>query len=193
MRNTALKKVIGIFLATLFIILNYSPIVQDIVRFPAKLQIFEGESQVLNFSLPLQARVINKNDVNVLKFNGDSLKDHKRYDISKPLSIEPVSQGDVSVDFMLFGLIPIKKLTISVTSPKKLIPGGNSIGVSLYTNGALIVGTSDVTDQDGITHFPAIDAGLLPGDIIEKVNGVSVKDAGHLSQLVNKVKDNPWI
>ena len=69
-----------------------------------------------------------------------------------------------------------------------MIPGGNSIGVSLYTNGALIVGTSDVTDQDGITHFPAIDAGLLPGDIIEKVNGVSVKDAGHLSQLVNKVK-----
>jgi stage IV sporulation protein B len=188
MGNITLKKVIGILLATLFLIFNYSPIVQDIVQFPAELQIFEGESQVLNFGLPLQARVNNKNDVNVLKFNGDSLKEQKRYDISRPLSIEPVNQGDVSLDFMLFGFIPIKKLTISVTSPKKIIPGGNSIGVSLYTNGALIVGTSDVTDQDGITHFPAIDAGLLPGDIIEKVNGISVKDAGHLSQLVNKLK-----
>ena len=76
------------FLATLFIILNYSPIVQDIVRFPAKLQILKV-NLVLNFSLPLQARVINKNDVNVLKFNGDSLKDHKRYDIANlcPLSL----------------------------------------------------------------------------------------------------------
>lgn len=188
MRITALKKAIGILLATLFLVFNYSPIVQEIVRFPAELQIFEGESQILNFGLPLQARITNSNDVNVLKFNGDSLSDQKRYDISRPLSIEPVSQGDVNLDFMLFGLIPVKKLTISVTSPKKLIPGGNSIGVSLYTNGALIVGTSDVTDQDGITHFPAIDAGLLPGDIIEKVNNVPVKDAVHLSQLVNKVK-----
>ena len=45
-----------------------------------------------------------------------------------------------------------------------------------------------MTDKNGITHFPAIDAGLLPGDIIEKVNNVTVKDAEHLSRLVNKMK-----
>lgn len=188
MKIAAFKKAIGILIVALFLAFNYSPIVQNIVRFPAELQIFEGESQVLNFGLPLQAKIAGKNDVNVLKFNGNSLKERNSYDIGRPLTIEPISPGDVNLDFMLFGFIPIKKLTISVTSPKELIPGGNSIGVSLYTNGALIVGTSDVTDQDGITHFPAIDAGLLPGDIIEKVNGIAVKDAGHLSQLVNKVK-----
>ncbi|NLB41903.1 MAG: SpoIVB peptidase [Clostridiales bacterium] len=188
MKKRVLKKAFGIILTALFLVLNYSPIVQDISRLPAELQIFQGDTQILDFKLPIKARVSDSNDVNVLKFNGDSLKSHKVYDISHPLAIEPVNQGNVDLDFMLFGFIPIKKLTIRVTSPKRLIPGGNSIGVSLYTNGALVVGTSEVTDEKGITHFPAIDAGILPGDIIEKVNGVTVKDAAHLTRLVNKVR-----
>jgi stage IV sporulation protein B len=187
MRKAAVKKAFGVLLAVLFLAINYSSFVQNIVQFPAELQIFEGDVQIVDFPLPLQVRVRSK-DVNVLKFNGDSLKDQHIYRMSEPLSIEPIKQGDVDLAFMLFGFIPIKQLKISVTSQKSLIPGGNSIGVSLYTNGALVVGTSEVTDEEGITHFPAIDAGLMPGDVIEKVNGVTVKDAGHLSQLVNKVK-----
>jgi stage IV sporulation protein B len=187
MRKKILKKTIGVILAALFLAFNYSSYVQNIVKFPAELQIFEGDSQKLEFYLPMQIKV-RSNDLNVLKFNGNSLKDQHLYNVNKPLSIEPVKQGDVALDLMLFGFLPIKQLKISVTKQQSLIPGGNSIGVSLYTNGALIVGTSEVTDENGITHFPAIDAGLMPGDIIEKVNGVTVKDAGHLSQLVNKVK-----
>jgi stage IV sporulation protein B len=188
MKKSSIRKTTGILLALLFLAFNYSPLVQDVVRFPAELQIFEGETQILDFGLPLQAKVSNNNEINVLKFNGDTLKEKQVYDISRPLSIESISQGNVNIDFMLFGFIPVKKLTINVTSAKKLVPGGNSIGVSLYTKGALVVGTSDVTDKNGITHFPAIDAGLLPGDIIEKVNNVTVKDAEHLSRLVNKMK-----
>ena len=187
MRKGTIKKIVGVLLAVFFFAFNYSSYVQNIVKFPAELQIFEGDIQTLDFRLPLQVK-IRSNDRNVLKFNGNSLKDQHVYRMSEPLSIESVKQGDVNLDFMLFGIIPIKQLKISVTSQKSLIPGGNSIGVSLYTNGALIVGTSEVTDDQGITHFPAIDAGLMPGDIIEKVNGVTVKDANHLSQLVNKVK-----
>lgn len=188
MKRRVLKKAFGIILTAIFLVFNYSPIVQDISRLPAELQIFQGDTQILDLRLPIKARINDSNELNVLKFNGDSLKSLEVYDISQPLAIEPVNQGNVDLDFMLFGFIPIKKLTIQVTSPKKLIPGGNSIGVSLYTNGALVVGTSEVTDKKGITHFPAIDAGILPGDIIEKVNGVTVKDAAHLTQLVNKVK-----
>ena len=183
------KKIIGVLLTALLLVFNYSSMVQEIVRFPAELQLFEGDTQILEFDLPIRAKIRNEqNEVNVLKFNGDSLINKKTYNINEPLYIEPITQGNVNLELMLFGFFPIKQLTIHVTSPKRLIPGGNSIGVSLYTDGALIVGTSDVTDKHGITHFPAIDAGLLPGDIITKVNGVAVKDATHLSHLVNKVK-----
>lgn len=184
------KKSVGIFLALLFLLLNYSPYVQNIKKFPSELQIFEGDSQVLNFKLPFQVKIEGDN-IDVLKFNGNSLKDIHIHDMDEPLSIETIEQGDVSLYFKLFGFIPIKHMKISVTPEKRLIPGGNSIGVALNTQGALIVGTSEVTDSDNVTHFPSMDAGLLPGDIIERVNGIEVKDANHLTRLVNKIKDNP--
>lgn len=187
MKRTTWKKIIGLALAILFLTLNYSSYVQGFSRFPNELQIFEGETQTLDFRLPLSVNIKGENQ-NVLKFNGNSLKDQPQYSMKDPLSIESVEQGDVFLNFKLLGIIPIKQMKISVTPQKSLIPGGNSIGVSLYTRGALIVGTSEVTGSDGVIHYPSMDAGIVPGDIIERVNGVSVKDANHLSQLINKAK-----
>lgn len=187
MRKKAFKKIFGVLLAIGFLAFNYSSYVQSIKRYPAELQIFEGDIQTLDFRIPLSVKIESDN-VNVLKFNGNSLKDQPMYNMKDPLSIETIEQGDVSLHFKLLGFIPIKQMKISVTSQKSLVPGGNSIGVSLYTNGALIVGTSEVIDIKGVTYYPAMDAGLMPGDVIEKVNGVVVKDANHLSQLVNKLK-----
>lgn len=187
MKRTLRKKIIGWVLAAAFVALNYSSYVQSISRFPSEIQIFEGDTQILNFHLPLSV-TIESDNVNVLKLNGYSLKDQPQYNMRDPLAIETMEQGDVSLYFMLLGIIPIKQMRVSVTPQKSLIPGGHSIGVSLHTRGALIVGISEVTGPDGNVSYPAMEAGLSPGDIIERVNGVAVKDAGHLSQLVNKAK-----
>ena len=50
-----------------------------------------------------QAKVSNNNEINVLN-NGDTLKEKQVYDISRPLSIESISQGNVNIDFMLLDL-----------------------------------------------------------------------------------------
>ena len=124
MRKGTIKKTVGVLLAVFFFAFNYSSYVQNIVKFPAELQIFEGDIQTLDFRLPLQVK-IRSNDRNVLKFNGNSLKDQHVYRMSEPLSIESVKQGDVNLDFMLFGIIPIKQLKISVTSQKSLSNTGS--------------------------------------------------------------------
>ena len=187
MGKSTIKKVCGIVLALLFLLLNYSPYVQDIKRLPKQLQIFLGDTKTLEFHIPLPIKIEGDN-INVLKFNGNSLKDQYIYEPGQSLFIEPVNQGDVALDFKLFGLIPIKRIQVKVNPPKKLYPGGSSIGVSLYTKGALLVGISEVYDKDGVAHNPALDAGLRPGDIIDKVNGIQVKNAQHLSDLVNIAK-----
>ena len=70
---------------------------------------------------------------------------------------------------------------------KKLIPGGDSIGVTIYTQGALIVGISEIVDENGINQCPATDADLRPGDIIEKVNGIVIKNVDYLSILIENL------
>lgn len=183
------KKIFGIICALAFLALNYSPYVQNIRQLPTEIQIFEGQSKVLDFGLPFPVKIEGDN-VDVLKFNGNSLKDQPIYEMNKPLSIEPVDLGDVSLDFKLFGLIPVKQINVKVNPHRVLYPGGSSIGVSLYTQGALLVGISDVYDEKGKAHSPALDAGIRPGDIIEKVNGITVKNADHLSELVNIAKED---
>lgn len=188
MSKNRIRKIFGFLLASVFLAINYSPYVQNIQRYPAEMQIFEGDIQKLDFSIPFLVKIESDN-VDILRFNGYSLKDQPVYNMKDPVSVESLGQGDVDLSFKLFGLIPIKRIKINVTSQKMLIPGGNSIGVSLSTNGVLVVGTSEVVDSEGITYYPAMEAGLAPGDVIEKLNGIVVKDANHLSQLINKVKN----
>jgi stage IV sporulation protein B len=93
------------------------------------------------------------------------------------------------VQLNLLGIIPIKDVRINVTDyldGKKLVPGGQSIGVTLHTKGALIVGVSDIVNNQGETVNPAREAGLKVGDVIESINGIQVNDADHLSQIVNE-------
>lgn len=187
MGKSTFKRVCGVIFALFFLLLNYSPYVRGVKRIPTQIQIFEGDTKTLNFGIPLPIKIEGDN-VDVLKFNGNSLKDQHIYEMGEPLAIESANQGDVSLDFKLFGFISIKQMQVRVNPPKRVYPGGSSIGVSLYTKGALLVGISEVYDKGGTSHNPALDAGLRPGDIIEKVNGISVKNAQHLSDLVNVAK-----
>jgi len=114
------------------------------------------------------------------------------------LDYEPVttvsSQNDESLadiygmtttaTFRLLGLIPIKTIQIKEGHPYTLVPGGSSIGVTMYTKGTLVVGTSSVMCADGLQN-PAASAGLRAGDIILQANGIDVQNAEHLSQLCN--------
>src|SRR5690554_376118 len=186
-KNCSKKQILGICLAILFLLINYSPNVQELRGVPSELKLFEGDVQTLNFRLPFSVK-IESDEIDVLKINGNSLAEKHIYNMGKPLHIESVKRGDVFLNFKLFGFIPLKELKISVEPQKELIPGGNSIGVTIYTQGALVVGISEITDENGKIHCPAIEAGLRPGDVIDKVNGVQVKNADHLSILVEKLK-----
>ncbi len=66
-----------------------------------------------------------------------------------------------------------------------MVPGGQSIGVLLHTKGALVVGSMNITSDSGEPVNPAKVAGLQAGDVIEKYNGIEIKNAAHLSELIN--------
>ncbi len=184
------KQLIGILLAFAFILLNYSPQVQNFSKIPVVLKIAEGQSHTLDFQFPLNVQV-RGNNIDVLKLNGNSLKDHAIYNLREPIQIEPVTRGKVKLYFTWLGIIPIKSMEVMVFPRQTLTPGGHSIGVTLYTKGALVVGTSEVTDVNGQSSFPADDAGIIPGDVIVGINGRQIQDAEHLSEMVNEYTNTP--
>lgn len=62
------------------------------------------------------------------------------------------------------------------TEGKTVVPGGQCIGIALYMDGIMIVGSQEIRGENGQTAYPARDAGLEPGDIIKSVNGTRVSN-----------------
>lgn len=108
---------------------------------------------------------------------------------SKGIEIASVEDGESNVTVKVAG-VPVRTVKVKVGKSRNIMPGGKSIGVTMHTKGALVVGTSDVISPDGTAANPAKEAGVLAGDIIESVNGVTIEDADHLSEVVNKQTGN---
>ncbi len=72
-----------------------------------------------------------------------------------------------------------------VSEETLLIPGGQPIGVTLYTKGVLVVDISDVVSADGTHLSPSKDAGIKKGDLITFFNESPVSDVEDLSVAIS--------
>ena len=81
---------------------------------------------------------------------------------------------------LLLFIIPINVLAYS----DRIIAGGENIGITLNSDGILIVGTYEVNGTS-----PAKEAGLKTGDVIQKINNNSVSTIEDMATEINKVKD----
>ena len=68
----------------------------------------------------------------------------------------------------------------SAGKARRLIPGGQSVGVAMNTAGVVVIGTSDL----GKLPSPIRKAGIQNGDIIRRVNGVEVNSSEALSGMI---------
>jgi stage IV sporulation protein B len=183
-KNNGIK--IFLRLAGAFVLILVVFMAIQIGNIPSEIYVADGISKTVNFRLPVNV-TISGDAVGVVKFNGTTLSEKNQYNLSEPIIIEATQPTEVKLN--LLGVIPIKNVKINVTDyldGKKLVPGGQSIGVTLYTKGALIVGISDIKNSSGQTVNPAREAGLRAGDVIEYINGIEVNDSDHLSKIINE-------
>ena len=83
--------------------------------------------------------------------------------------------------------LPLKKVKVEVSADKRLIPGGQALGVAMRTDGVLIVGVSEAAE--GIS--PAKTAGLMAGDVIRSVDGQAITTAKELTDALTKAGTKP--
>lgn len=179
------KKRLGITLAALVTLLNFSAPVQLIKNIPDELRVLDGQSYAINFNLPGGIEVKGENVEVVGSTAGQTLAEVN--DGHTPLELKS-SGGSGQLELSLFGILPLKTIDVKVIESQSLLVGGQSIGVTLYTRGALVVGTAEITDENGDLHNPAQEAGLLPGDVIISAEGMTIEDSEHLSQIISNSK-----
>lgn len=97
--------------------------------------------------------------------------------------LTPQNQGRFQLKYSIFGLIPIKTATVSVIDRQSVTPGGFTVGISLHTDGLLVVALSDIPVEGG-SRCPAKAAEILPGDIIVSYDGEKVQNTAHFASLV---------
>ncbi|HML49452.1 MAG TPA: SpoIVB peptidase S55 domain-containing protein, partial [Clostridia bacterium] len=181
MRSNRIKQSIGVLLSLVALIINYSPQVEAWRDLPTTLHMRAGQEHELNLGLPMEVRV-EEGGVQVISSTDETLQQ------ANSVRIQANEQGDARLSLSILGF-PIRQMTLDVAPARMIVPGGQAIGVALMTDGVLVVGTSDLSGVEG--GSPARVAGIRPGDMIRTINGVSVKSATHLAELVNQSAGKP--
>ncbi len=68
----------------------------------------------------------------------------------------------------------------------QVVPGGQSIGVLLQSKGVMVVGISPIKDNWGKKKNPEAEAGIQVGDIILKINHISVNHDEKIKEIVEQ-------
>ncbi|TXL67929.1 SpoIVB peptidase [Cerasibacillus terrae] len=171
MKNN-IKKVIGFMLLAILFTIPFLTPVQKYLAIP-------NEITILNQDIPLQLPNLG----NTVKVNTKEQSVVEAYDSSN-IEMSELESGTEELTYQVAG-VPIKKVDVSVLKDKKVIPGGQSIGVELQTKGVLVVGHHLVSTDNG-TESPGEDAKIQTGDVILKINKHDIKEMTDVKPIVEK-------
>ena len=108
--------------------------------------------------------------------------------------VQKVSQNqnynNSKYDVMLFGNIKLKEISVTTYPKLKVIPTGNLIGLKLYTNGVLVIGTSEIKNINGNIEKPFLIADIKEGDIILELDNKKIESSTDIENITNLSKGN---
>jgi len=161
-----IKTLIGILLLLLFIIFPFLTDMRNYISIPTNISAFKNEE-------PLNISNIGSYDV---------FSEQKSI-ITRNNELFPQEVGQTEVLFKK-GSIPVKKMNVNVLENKKIVPGGQSVGVQLHTLGVLVVGHHLVHNKSS-SLSPGEDADILVGDVILEMDGKKIKQIEDVKPIVN--------
>lgn len=93
--------------------------------------------------------------------------------------------GNYQVPVKLFGVLPVKNVDVKVIRKMKVAPSGEPIGIYVETNGLLVLDTTEIQGEDGLTYAPGENI-LKTGDYILKWNNEPVPTIAKLDQAIQE-------
>lgn len=183
-----IRPLAGICLSLLFLSLCLHPQIRTIMGLPDTQKMVVGETNLIRIDLPdrlqrsLELTVARPTRNVFAPSVGAAVSISRNGSSYEIMALKP---GTADLSLNLWGYIPIKSIQIQSLPPKKVVAGGHSIGVSLQSQGILVVGFAPVLGHDGQKCYPGRDAGMEIGDKIMAVDGQAVGTEMDLAQIID--------
>lgn len=102
---------------------------------------------------------------------------------AKPAAV--LGSGSHSEQLMLWGIFPIKTVTVTEVDARLVIPCGTPFGIKMTTEGVMVVELSGFDNGTAIVS-PAKDAGISEGDLIVSISGQNVHSNKDVSEIISE-------
>lgn len=145
---------------------------------------FAGQNKQLTLDMPVHAEVTVTNP-DVVTVNGNSQRSFVA-PLSRPLAIQSSHAGHAEMKVKLFGAIPLKTVKVNVVPDLKVVPGGQTIGVKIHSDGILVVGHHLIQVSPDTKNSPGELADIRLGDLIIRMNGQEMNDVSKVADIVNQ-------
>lgn len=156
-------------------------------RIPDQINILVGKEEVLSLGIPMEAE-LNTDDITVIQTNTERLPANSLHlNLNEPVILESSKTGSYEMVLKLFGIFEFKKISLDVIEAMEVIPCGMPIGITMETNGILVLGTGTIAGADGMNYEPALNL-LKTGDYIHEVNGKTIKQK---EELIAAIQESP--
>ena len=100
-------------------------------------------------------------------------------------SLTPSDSGEATATVRLFGILPVKRVTVREYESLSLCPGGGVFGLRTALGGVLVTALTGVPGEDE-RRGPAEEAGVMQGDLITAINGRTITQAEALISAVGE-------
>ena len=128
---------------------------------------------------------------NIHVYEGNAVETPKGFAYTLEASNTVETYGDYEATVKLFGLIPVKEVTVNVEPQITLSPGGKTVGIKMFTKGLICVGTQQLVAQDGTKTDTGRALDIKSGDIITAANGAELHTVEQLVDVVDKSNGAP--
>ena len=148
---------------------------------PDQLNLVAEEEEIFHFSLPPGFSFESESEEVVLG-NGSNIPEGQvriQEQKAESVSMYGASEGSYRIGMKFLGIFPMKEIQVDVVEDMYAVPCGMPVGIYLRSDGVMVIGTGQITNEAGNVVEPAYGV-LKSGDYIEEVNGEALEDKDEL-------------
>lgn len=173
-------KIRYVLITVIFVFLFYT--ISVYCCLPENINISAGQKYLFNLNLPFNGEIQPKT-ADTIYINNKCLQESENVKINNNLVVE-AHEGQANIKIKFAGM-SLKDVNLNVNKPQKVYAVGKSVGIFVDTEGVLVLETGAVKAENGNYYEPAKNT-IKAGDIIIKVNSISIRSKEDLKREINK-------